>query len=225
MTPQRYLQCTGRNIYVFYYTGVLQRLSIDAQDRGWWNRDFTGEQAISYIESAAYNPLEDYIIKNPEFLLGPAELALSAARTVGAIVLERVAPKLLAAKAVGDAWDSFLSYMKGGKQEVSRKVNERRGTTGYKSGKTWDSLTSVDSPAMQKKIGKINKQAFGGGQMRTDGEYLFRFDPSHKTGKIHMERYRKVRNNVWQGYGEIDPVTGAEIDGSIARTAHREVKW
>jgi hypothetical protein len=101
----------------------------------------------------------------------------------------------------------------------------RQGTSGYKTGETWDSLTSVDNPAMQQKIGKINKQAFGGGQMRTDGTYVYRFDSAHKTGKIHMERYRRVKNNRWRGHGEIDPTTGELIGGSIQKTSERVIKW
>ena len=78
---------------------------------------------------------------------------------------------------------------------------------------------------MQRKIGKINKQAFGGGELRTDGKYVYRFDRGHKTGKIHLERYRQLKDKVWQGYGEIDPVTGKVLEGSIDRTATRLIKW
>ncbi len=87
----------------------------------------------------------------------------------------------------------------------------------------WNSLYDVNTPEMMRKIGKINKKEFGGGEMRTDGVYIYRFDPAHKTGKIHLERYRKIRSNVWQGYGEIDPDTGDLIEGRD--TSWRIIKW
>ena len=102
---------------------------------------------------------------------------------------------------------------------------ERKGTEGYKLGKYWENLKPVNKPEANQQIGKINKQAFGGGEMRTDGEKLYRFDNGHKNGKIHMERYEKIGSNKWRGYGEIDPETGNIIDGSIARTRGRIVTW
>ena len=69
---------------------------------------------------------------------------------------------------------------------------ERKGTDGYKTGQTWENLKPVNKPEANRQIGKINKQAFGGGEMRTDGEKLYRFDNGHKNGKIHVEVYKKT---------------------------------
>ena len=102
----------------------------------------------------------------------------------------------------------------------------RAGTTGYKSGKKWNSLTDVNTPNAERQIGHINKQAFGGGQMRTDGEFVYRFDPAHKTGKIHMEVYKKIGSNRWQPYAECDPSTGNIIPGSIEQMSKRKpIRW
>lgn len=126
--------------------------------------------------------------------------------------------------------------MEGGKNAVNKKAGgdpkhttgeakPRLGTSGYKSGSKWADLKPVNTPETTRQIGKINKQAFGGGEVRTDGEYVFRFDPAHKTAKVHMERYKKIRNGVWQGYGEIDPKTGSVLEGSIDATKKRIIKW
>ena len=104
---------------------------------------------------------------------------------------------------------------------------ERKGTDGYKMGQTWENLKPVNKPEANQQIGKINKQAFGGGEMRTDGENLYRFDNGHKNGKIHVEMYKKIKNNHWRAYAEYDPVTGHPIEGSIEKFARkvRDIKW
>ncbi len=101
----------------------------------------------------------------------------------------------------------------------------RKGTDGYKLGEYWDNLKPVNTSKANQQIGKINKQAFGGGEMRTDGEKLFRFDNGHKNGKIHVEVYKKTSKG-WQPYAECDPKTGAILEGSLEEMARRKpVRW
>jgi hypothetical protein len=93
---------------------------------------------------------------------------------------------------------------------------ERKGATGYKEGTAWEKLKSVDSSEMKRKIGTVKKEAFGGGEMRTDGKNLYRFDRAHQTGKIHLEKYEKTGKG-WQSVAECDPETLKEIPGSRDR--------
>jgi hypothetical protein len=76
---------------------------------------------------------------------------------------------------------------------------------------------------MLQKIEKICKKAFGGGQIRTDGESVYRFDPAHTTSKVHMEMYKKVGRGRWKPYAECDAQTGEILDGSLTKMETREV--
>ena len=95
----------------------------------------------------------------------------------------------------------------------------------YKAGTSWDKMQPVNTSEAQRKFGKLNKQAFRGGELRTDGKDVYRFDNGHKTAKVHLERYRQLRNNVWQGYWEVDSVTGKVLEGSVEKTAKRIITW
>ena len=146
-------------------------------------------------------------------------------------VMARLAPKLgtvaaelgLEAQRLYKKADNFF------KKKASESAKPRLGTSGFKEGKYWSGLNPVNTPAANSQIGKINKQAFGGGEIRTDGTYVYRFDPAHKTGKIHIEMYRKIKDNHWRAYAERDPRTGETIAGSIERLAQkkniRNIKW
>ena len=205
---------------------ALRKLDREATfDRSWWQKFFnpTKEELLEQIAEPTF--VEKLIFNHPELVLGPASLGLSGLKTAGALALQRVAPRVLALGSVAPLWENLVNYMKVGKDAVKKPVNSspttRAGTTGYKTGKSWDSLKPVNSPEMQREIGKINKQAFGGGEMRTDGEYVFRFDPAHQTGKIHMEMYKKVAKG-WQPYAECDPQTGNILEGSLKEMAKRQ---
>jgi hypothetical protein len=102
---------------------------------------------------------------------------------------------------------------------------ERKGTTGDKEGTAGEKLKSVDSSEMKRKIGTVKKEAFGGGEMRTDGENLYRFDRAHQTGKIHLEKYEKSGKG-WKSVAECDPETLTPIPGSEAKVIKRKpIKW
>jgi hypothetical protein len=102
---------------------------------------------------------------------------------------------------------------------------ERKGTTGYKQGTAWEKLKSVDSAEVKREIGAVKKEAFGGGEMRTDGKSLYRFDRAHQTGKIHLEKYERSGKG-WKSVAECDPETLAPIPGSEAKVANRKpIKW
>jgi hypothetical protein len=111
------------------------------------------------------------------------------------------------------------------KTEASSKAlqTERKGTAGFKEGAAWAKLQSVDSPEMKRKIGVIKKEAFGGGEMRTDGKDLYRFDRAHMSRKIHLEKYVKTGKG-WQPYAECDPETLKEIPGSVEKIAKQKRK-
>ena len=114
----------------------------------------------------------------------------------------------------------------GDPKHTTGEAKPRLGTSGYKGGSKWTDLKPVNTPETTRQIGKINKQAFGGGEVRTDGEYVYRFDRKHQTAKVHLEMYKKVRKNRWQPYAEVDPQTGRILEGSKAKMAERPlVEW
>lgn len=210
---------------------ALRQLDAEASsDLSWWQQFFNPTFDLD-AQRFELSPLGSFLLEHPEFLLGPASLARQAVKTAACIALQRVAPKLLAASGAALAWENFVSFMKGGKNAVKKTTagdpKPRLGTSGYKSGPKWADLKPVNTPETTRQIGKINKQAFGGGEVRTDGEHVFRFDPAHKTAKVHMERYKKIRNNHWRADAEIDPQTGEPIAGSEAKLAKkvRDITW
>jgi hypothetical protein len=113
-------------------------------------------------------------------------------------------------------------------RKAEGKDHTPRATAKYGKGADWDSLKSVDDPSVQRKIGKINKQAFGGGQLRSDGTYIYKFDRFHQSSKIHLERYEKTAKG-WRRCAECDPETGNVIPGSEERlknsSTNRVIKW
>ena len=157
---------------------------------------------------------------------GPHQVAtIPAAYGMVAVRLAPVIGRVALAYGTVDAYNKATTFLKE-KAKHGGQNRERVGTTGYKEGSKWEGMKSVDDPAIQNKFGKIKKEAFGGGQMRSDGDYLYRFDPGHKNGKVHLEVYEKVRNGVYRAVRECDPNTGDTIAGSIARMAERPViKW
>ena len=212
---------------------ALRQLDAEASsDLQWWEKFFNPTFDLD-VQRFELSPLSSFLLEHPEFLLGPASLVRQAVKTAACVALQRVAPKLLAASGAALAWENFVSFMKGGKNAVKKttagEATPRLGTSGYKGGQKWTDLKPVNTPETTRQIGKINKQAFGGVEVRTDGEYVFRFDPAHKTAKVHMERYKKIRNNHWRADAEIDPNTGDVIAGSAEKLAQREysraIKW
>ena len=173
-----------------------------------------------------------------DLMLGATVTALTNYFTRGALGTYAIPETLAVAKAskflrkdFPNLCTNFFSKKAGkgtaGNLKAAGEAKPRLGTSGYKGGSKWTDLKPVNTPETTRQIGKINKQAFGGGEVRTDGEHVFRFDPAHKTAKVHMERYKKIRNNHWRADAEIDPQTGEPIAGSEAKLAKkvRDITW
>jgi flagellar basal body rod protein FlgF len=127
--------------------------------------------------------------------------------------------------AVGAGVEDAALTVAGGKLvKVGRKLAAPRAATPKLAFETEVSaFENVNTSAANKQIGKIKKEDFGGGEMRTDGKDLYRFDRAHQTGKIHLEKYVKTGKG-WQSYAECDPNTLKEIPGSVEKIAKQKRK-
>jgi hypothetical protein len=96
-------------------------------------------------------------------------------------------------------------------EKFAAEAAKNRVMRAYGEGKFWNKLKDVNDPDIRRKLGKINKQAFSGGQIRSDGTFIYKFDKAHQSSKVHLEVYEKVRNNVYKITEERDPETGATI--------------
>ena len=141
--------------------------------------------------------------------------AVSLARSLPKLEIVRLAPSGTRASTYRFAFKDME------KSAGGVKYSSRAGMSGYKAGAHWNSLEAVNTEHAKRKIGKINKSAFGGGEIRTDGTYIYRFDNGHKTGKIHVEMYMKTSKG-WKAYAEVDPHTGNII--AMAKE-NRVIKW
>lgn len=229
-------QSTGEFIADFFITGGIDNLrkyangELSAAEYEQMMREENLEDMAAIAAGAAWGASAGgaAAIAVPVVGTAAAPATTAAGATVGAAAsytTRRFTVALNRALERSSRRDSSISYRKVQKSGPNLKEAERKGTEGYKMGQTWENLKPVNKPEANRQIGKINKQAFGGGEMRTDGEKLYRFDNGHKNGKIHMERYEKIGSNKWRGCGEIDPETGNLIEGSIARTRGRIVTW
>jgi hypothetical protein len=83
-----------------------------------------------------------------------------------------------------------------------------RVTGEYGKGGYWEGLrTSKNDPSLE----ALKRKS--GGEVRFDGEYYYKFDPFHKTQKIHLHKYRHERGNRYKLIEEVDPVTGETLKG------------
>ena len=98
--------------------------------------------------------------------------AMPAMVNSGARIAARISPKLAKID-----YKLNILYKKAEdffKKKINTGTKLRVGTSGYKLGKHWNNLKPVNTPEMQRQIGKINKKAFGGGEIRTDGKCIYR---------------------------------------------------
>jgi hypothetical protein len=155
----------------------------------------------------------------------PRALAVAVPRIVP--LLGRVATAYEVEEAYRRVTTFFNENFSGGKDKGTADTSSaRRGTSGYGSGKFWSGLKSVYDPTVKQVFASLKKQAFSGGQIRTDGTSLFKFDKAHQSGKIHLEVYEKIRNNVFKCVREVDAETGETIVGGIAKCAKKKlVTW
>jgi hypothetical protein len=142
-------------------------------------------------------------------------------RTAGAAALRiphpitRVIGAGIIAYEVGsEIYRNLTNYSKGGKDAVTRGARGGGGrgsgpgrvTREYGKGEYWDGLrTSKNDPSLE----ALKRKS--GGEVRFDGEYYYKFDPFHKTQKVHLHKYRYERGNRYKLIGEVDPVTGKTI--------------
>jgi len=71
----------------------------------------------------------------------------------------------------------------------------------YGKGKYWNELSRNANLSKKSK-----------GQTRVDAEGdAYKFDPKHKTTKVHLHRYRHKGGNKWKLIEEVDPETGETI--------------
>jgi hypothetical protein len=110
-------------------------------------------------------------------------------------------------------------------EKFAAEAVKNRVMRAYGEGKFWNKLKDVNHPDIRRKLGKINKQAFSGGQIRSDGTFIYKFDKAHQTSKVHLEVHTKTAEG-WKPYMEYDPETGYEIIGSEAKLKNRPaVRW
>ena len=100
-----------------------------AEDRTWWQRMFcpTKEEALIRMESAMHNPVDEFVMKHPEFLLGPVGLIETGFEMAGVAVARNVLPKVLAMAGINQTWENFTNYMKGGKDAVKSNQGASNG--------------------------------------------------------------------------------------------------
>jgi hypothetical protein len=226
-------------------TEVLRSLKRDAElDRGWFQRYFnpTREEALERAARMAQpNFVERLVMEHPWIALGPAGLMFKPVHTAGAMALQRVAPILLAATEVGNSiYENLINYAKGGKDAVGKSGSAGRGRTAprkervirkFGSGEHWDKLITdqasasragIKPKAVDKILGRIERAKRRiGGDIRADARgNLYKFDPAHKSSKIHLERIEEESGKFW-GTGEVNPETG-EIMKNFARNRWRE---
>jgi hypothetical protein len=92
-------------------------------------------------------------------------------------------------------------------QGSEQKIGSSRAMPEYGKGEFWDSLKSAkDDQSL------INlRQKSGGGEVRFDGKYYYKFDQAHKTHKVHLHKYQREGKNV-RLIQEIDPENGQIIN-------------
>ena len=100
-----------------------------AEDRTWWQQIFcpTKEEALMQMESAMHNPVDEFVMKHPEFLLGPVGLIETGFEMVGVAVARSVLPRVLAMAGINQTWENFTNYMKNGKDAVKSKQSASNG--------------------------------------------------------------------------------------------------
>ncbi|MDR2666805.1 MAG: hypothetical protein LBB34_01650, partial [Holosporales bacterium] len=121
-------------------------------------------------------------------------------------------------------YENLINYAKGGKDAVGKSRSSGLGsgpgrvTPKYGKGEYWDKLVTDKASAGKAGIkpkdvgtilGKIQRAKRQiGGDIRADAQgNLYKFDPAHKSSKVHLERIEE-REGKFVGTGEVDPVTG-----------------
>jgi hypothetical protein len=65
----------------------------------------------------------------------------------------------------------------------------------------------LKTKAHDSKLIAISRRAKADIRMDRDG-FLYKFDPAHKTAKVHLHKYRDLGSNRYQLVEEVDPVSG-----------------
>jgi hypothetical protein len=194
-------------------TEVLRSLQRDAEaDRGWFQRHFnpTREEVLERAARMAQpNFVERLVFEHPWIALGPAGLMFKPIHTAGAMALQRVAPMLLAATEVGNSiYENLINYAKGGKDAVGKGGSGAgrggRVTREYGKGKYWEGLKTKSQDS---RLIAISRKAKADIRMDQDG-FFYKFDPAHKTAKVHLHKYRDLGSNRYRLIEEVDPVNG-----------------
>jgi hypothetical protein len=191
-----------------------------------------------WVDDPVRRYIDDYVI--PMMTIAscfiPGTQGVTVPRAV-AVAVPRVVPLLgrvataYGAEEIYRRVTTFFNEQSGFSESDDKATtsSDRRDTSGYGEGKFWEKLQSVDSPEMQQKFGGIRKEKFGGGEMRTDGRYVYRFDPAHAKGKVHVEVYRKIKNSMYRAVKECDSITGNTISGTVEKFRtpkyKRIVRW
>ena len=179
----------------------------DFYDKVWWNisepaKRFLDEYAFAISAIASTNPY--------------GRAAVGLVRTGQAVV--NVVPKLGKLITTIGSVELARQFQILYKKNSGDGSNQRLGTSGFKEGKYWGGLTDnanglknlgVKPKKIDEILGNIRKlKKYENGEIRADKfGNLYKFDPAHKSSKIHLEKIEKRSDGFWNT-AEVSHETG-----------------
>jgi hypothetical protein len=178
-------------------------------------------------------------MEHPLIALIPVESMFKSVQTAGAVALRSAASAARAIPYVGAVvigvevanevckgltgeglYENLINYAKGGKDAVGRSKSSGLGsgpgrvTPKYGKGEYWEGLKTKSQDS---RLIAISRKAKADVRMDQDGFY-YKFDPAHKTAKVHLHKYRDLGSDRYKLIEEVDPANGVSktvTDGGV----------